>query len=287
MSVAPPNKPVVLVVDDDQVNQMLLTDVCHAEGYEVVTAGDGEAAIETFREREIDLVLLDVAMPKIDGFTVCRMMLELRPVPVIIVTATNEQQAEDMAQQCGATALMTKPFRVFELSRKMRAAMRTSLTPSEPPGHAEHVRRRDAARALGGTGGAMQLRRSLRKALASESRLAVVLARLDNERQILESEGRTARDAVMGVLCMALQEEIPGVDLYSSDSNELVALVPDVALEAALGVLSASAGSRGVGVEGVTIRWAGMRLAPGGGDVDDVLRALRERTREAAPGSGR
>ncbi len=271
---------------------MLLTDVCNAEGYEVLTAADGEAAIDEFRKRDVDLVLLDVAMPKLDGLTVCRMMRDLRPVPVIIVTATNEPRAEAQARDCGAAAYMTKPFRVFELSRKMRALLRPSVPPSEASGNAAQSRRREAARALGTVGGALQLRVALRGALASPDTSAVVFARLENEREILARAGRTARDAVMGSLCGALQSRVSGVDVYCAESNELVALMPEAGFEAAMDAIAKAARAEELGVGIVVIGWTGVRLAPGGGDVDVVLRALRDQTRTeggsgaGAPGAG-
>ncbi len=285
VSLCPSSKPVVLVVDDDQVNQMLLTDVCVAEGYDVARASDGEAALEVFRSRDVDLVLLDVSMPKLDGYTVCRMMLAIRRVPVIIVSATTDHWAEERAMDSGAAAFMTKPFRVFELSRKMRALMQPSVAPSGPPAQANHERRVAAARALGRIGGALQLRASLREALASEARHAVVFVRLDNEPEVLENAGRTARDAVMGSICELLEQSIDGIDLYSAESNEVVAILSDTALDAALTALAVGARPLDLGVGAVDLRWAGMRLGGAVSEVDDVVRRLREEARAAGGGA--
>jgi CheY-like chemotaxis protein len=285
VSLSPSSRPVVLVVDDDQVNQMLLTDVCVAEGYDVVRASDGEAALEVFRSQDIDLVLLDVAMPKLDGYTVCRMMRAIRRVPVIIVSATAERWAEERAMDSGASAFMTKPFRVFELARKMRALMQPSVAPSRPPAQANHERRVAAARALGRIGGALQLRASLRKALASEVRHAVVFVRLDNEREVVENAGRTARDAVMGAICELLEQSIAGIDLYSADSNEVVAILSDAALDGALTAISVGARTLDLGVGAVDLRWAGVRLGACVSEVDEVVRRLREEARVAGGGA--
>ena len=114
----------VLVADDDPQNRELIEEVCRSEGFEVEGVGAGDRALEAARGRTFDLVLLDAAMPGMDGLEVCRLLKadpETASIPVMIVTASLEDAVRDRATELGAAAFITKPFRIFELTQRMRA----------------------------------------------------------------------------------------------------------------------------------------------------------------------
>src|SRR5207302_10985657 len=102
----------------------LVTRNLQFEGYEVIPASNGQQALEEIEEQVPDLVLLDVMMPKMDGFTVCHRVREFSTVPIIIVTARGQDQDKVRGLDLGADDYLTKPFSVDELLARVRAVLR-------------------------------------------------------------------------------------------------------------------------------------------------------------------
>jgi DNA-binding response OmpR family regulator len=122
----PLKKSTVLTADDDPHLLRLVMRNLEFEGYEVLTASDGKQALELIEAREPDLVLLDVMMPKMDGFTVCQRVREFSSVPIIMVTARGQEQDRVRGLDLGADDYLTKPFGVDELLARVRAVLRRS-----------------------------------------------------------------------------------------------------------------------------------------------------------------
>jgi DNA-binding response OmpR family regulator len=274
----PTGSPVVLVVEDDAVNRKLLADICRTEGYEVVVAEDGEGALAEFSQRRFDLVLVDAAMPRKDGFEVCEAIRARSSVPVIMITASVEQKTQVRARQSGATGFMTKPFRIYELTRNIRAAL-SGRSASEPPtSTGRRQRRRAVANVLTGLAGAIELRARLRRESDCEGELrACLLVRLENESQMVEHEGRHASDAVLGLVGKALLKELGQEAVFLAESNEVVAVLSASKLQAATGVLGEiEAELGGLEVGEVVLRMGVAQYqAQIGLDVDRVLQAAR------------
>ncbi|MEW6092849.1 MAG: response regulator transcription factor [Chloroflexota bacterium] len=114
----------ILVVDDEPRYLRLLEANLLTEGYEVFTASDGEAALELFSAGPVDLILLDVMMPRMDGFTVCQRIRQYSNVPIIIMTAKGEEQDRVRGLDVGADDYVVKPFSVTELLARVRAVLR-------------------------------------------------------------------------------------------------------------------------------------------------------------------
>ena len=114
----------VLLVDDDTDLLDLLAFVLVREGYRVVTATDGAEALARWRKEQPDLVVLDVGLPRVDGFEVCRQIRQGSVTPVILLTGRSE--AEDVAQgrRVGANDYVTKPFSHQQLSAHVAAVLR-------------------------------------------------------------------------------------------------------------------------------------------------------------------
>ena len=114
----------ILLVDDEQAVQTLLTYPLRKEGYEVVGAMDGQAALDRFGEERFDLVVLDIMLPKLDGIEVCRRLRTRSQVPIIMLTAKGDEIDKVAGLEMGADDYITKPFSVREFSSRVRAALR-------------------------------------------------------------------------------------------------------------------------------------------------------------------
>lgn len=124
----------VLVVDDEKPIVTVLKLNLQKEGYVVYEAYDGEEAVNKARLLEPDLILLDVMLPKMDGFTVCKMIREKSSVPILMLTAREEEVDKVLGLELGADDYITKPFSVRELMARVKANMRRSameLSPAE------------------------------------------------------------------------------------------------------------------------------------------------------------
>lgn len=114
----------ILVVDDDKNICDLLRMYLEKEGYEVKTASDGVEGVTAFRMYEPDLVLLDIMMPKKDGWQVCREIREISSKPIIMLTAKGEVFDKVLGLELGADDFMVKPFETKELSARVKAVLR-------------------------------------------------------------------------------------------------------------------------------------------------------------------
>jgi DNA-binding response OmpR family regulator len=117
--------PRILVVDDEQPVQQLLDRTLRSEGYEVVAALDGEQALERMRTQSFDLVMLDVMLPKLDGFEVCRRVRAHSSVPIIMLTAKAEEVADRvLGLELGADDYIIKTCSMRELRSRVKAVLR-------------------------------------------------------------------------------------------------------------------------------------------------------------------
>ena len=125
----------VLLVDDEESVQKLLTYPLEREGYTVVQARDGEEALERYRETPVDLVILDLMLPRLDGLAVCRRLREERSaVPIIMLTARGDEGDKVLGLELGADDYITKPFSIREFMSRVRALLRRAqLSPAGAP----------------------------------------------------------------------------------------------------------------------------------------------------------
>jgi len=114
----------ILVVDDEPRMLSMMRRVLEVDGYNVVLAGDGQAALDTLRSEPIDLVILDVMMPDLDGFEVCRTVRRESLVPILMLTARDEGVDKVTGLDCGADDYVVKPFDADELMARVRALLR-------------------------------------------------------------------------------------------------------------------------------------------------------------------
>lgn len=118
--------PRILLADDEQSIQTLLSFPLEKDGYEVVRASDGRDALARFGEQTFDLVVLDVMMPRMDGLEVCRKLRARSSVPIIMLTAKAEEIDKVLGLELGADDYITKPFSMREFRSRVKAALRRS-----------------------------------------------------------------------------------------------------------------------------------------------------------------
>jgi DNA-binding response OmpR family regulator len=116
--------PRILLVDDEHAIQTLLSYPLRKDGYEVVQATDGRAALDRFAEGTYDLVVLDLMLPRLDGLEVCRRIRARSTVPIIMLTARAEEIDKVVGLEIGADDYITKPFSMREFRSRVKAALR-------------------------------------------------------------------------------------------------------------------------------------------------------------------
>ena len=118
----------ILVVDDETQYQHLLRVNLEKEGYNVITAGNGEDALEMVSSRHPDMVILDIVMPKLDGITTCERIRQFSSLPIIMLTARGEEQDRVRGLNVGADDYVVKPFSATELVARVHAVLRRAHT---------------------------------------------------------------------------------------------------------------------------------------------------------------
>jgi DNA-binding response OmpR family regulator len=115
----------ILIIEDEAPMRMALQDVLEAEGYRALTAADGESGLKRALEEKPDLILLDIMMPKLDGYEVCAELRRLsNPVPVLMLTAKGQVEDRVTGLDAGADDYLVKPFSTEELLARVRALLR-------------------------------------------------------------------------------------------------------------------------------------------------------------------
>ena len=136
----------IMLVDDEESIQKLLTYPLQREGYRVVQARDGEEALKRFAEQPVDLVVLDVMLPRLDGLEVCRRLRTDSAVPIIMLTARDDEVDKVLGLELGADDYITKPFGMRELRSRVRAVLRRSqLATTLPEGDGDRLEVADVA----------------------------------------------------------------------------------------------------------------------------------------------
>lgn len=128
----------VLVVDDEKLIVKGIRFSLEQDGMEVDSAYDGEEALEAAKRNEYDIVLLDVMLPKLNGFEVCQQIREFSDVPIIMLTAKGDDMDKILGLEYGADDYITKPFNILEVKARIKAIMRRSSS-KEPKEKTEKV----------------------------------------------------------------------------------------------------------------------------------------------------
>jgi DNA-binding response OmpR family regulator len=124
-----PDPATILLVDDEDSIQTLLTYPLERDGYRVVQARNGEEALRRFGEEDVDLIVLDIMLPRVDGLEVCRRLRMESTVPIIMLTARDDELDKVLGLELGADDYITKPFSIREFRSRVRALLRRAATP--------------------------------------------------------------------------------------------------------------------------------------------------------------
>lgn len=128
------DKKTILIVDDEQSIIDILVYNLKKEGYNTIEANDGVSAVDMALEKKPDLILLDIMLPKMDGLTACKKIKSVLNVPILILSAKDEELDKIVGLELGADDYITKPFSVRELMARVKANLRktdATIVPSE------------------------------------------------------------------------------------------------------------------------------------------------------------
>ena len=128
-----PDSSTILLVDDEDAVQKLLAYPLEREGFRVIQARDGQEALARFADERIDLVVLDIMLPKLDGLEVCRRLRAQSTVPIIMLTARDDELDKVLGLELGADDYITKPFSIREFRSRVRALLRRARAPRQGP----------------------------------------------------------------------------------------------------------------------------------------------------------
>ena len=141
----------ILIVDDEKLLVKGIKFNFEQEGFEVETAYDGEEALKLARDKSIDIIILDLMLPKIDGLSVCQKIRDFSRVPIIMLTAKTDDMDKILGLEYGADDYLTKPFNILELKARVKAILRRVQSSS------------DTGRKGHSNGGGLELDYNLRK----------------------------------------------------------------------------------------------------------------------------
>ena len=129
----------ILVVDDDPSMRSFVRRNLEARNYQVLVSANGIEALATLRHETVDLVILDIMMPHLDGYETCRRLRQFSDVPVVVLTAMSDERDIVAALDCGADDCLTKPFGIEELLARLRSVLRRSAREADTEARDEIV----------------------------------------------------------------------------------------------------------------------------------------------------
>jgi DNA-binding response OmpR family regulator len=134
-----PDPATILLVDDEESVQKLLTYPLERDGYRVVQARDGDEALTRFDAERIDLVVLDVMLPRLDGLEVCKRLRARSSVPIVMLTARDDELDKVLGLELGADDYITKPFSIREFRSRVKALLRRASAPRHAPSEEQAI----------------------------------------------------------------------------------------------------------------------------------------------------
>jgi two-component system cell cycle response regulator len=234
--------PLILVVDDNPDNLEIISTRLKFRGYDVVLADRGDVAIEKVREREPDLILLDIMMPDMDGYEVARRIRDedaIAYIPIIVVTARDSTEDKVTGLDAGADDYLTKPINFPELEARVRSMLRIKRLQDELEEKNRELEKLSISDGLTGLFNHRHMHELLQeefeRSRRTEEPVSVVMFDLDRFKSVNDTFGHQAGDRVLVELADILRETAREIDrLGRYGGEEFMVILPDSDPEAGL-----------------------------------------------------
>jgi len=244
----PERQPNILVVDDIPLNVELLRTYLKSAGYFVLEANDGEEALKSVAQNKPDLVLLDIMMPKINGFEVCQKLksdTKTQFVPIVLVTALQSIEDKVKGIESGADDFITKPFNKLELLARVKSLLRIKFLHDELEKKIAQLNEaRKRLQQLAVTDGLTglfnhrffkeQLGHEFNRTIRTKSPLSLAMIDIDSFKYYNDENGHPAGDEVLKKISKLIQQNLRKIDVAARyGGEEFVLILPETSHEAA------------------------------------------------------
>jgi len=231
----------ILIVDDTETNIDILVELL-SDSYEIAVALDGESALEILEEQEIDLILLDIMMPEIDGYEVCRRVKQnekTNDIPIIFITAKMDEESIEKAYEAGGIDYITKPFKPKELFARIKTQLQLRALIQELKSSKNALRRlaeTDPMTNLSNRRYFNHAAKSLMElAKRDKTELTVVMLDIDKFKEVNDNYGHDIGDDVIIAIANNLLEMTRKSDLACRfGGEEFILLLPETSLDGAM-----------------------------------------------------
>lgn len=210
----------ILVVDDNKMNSVMITDILESEGYEAFAIFSGVKIVETVLLIKPDAILLDIVMPDVDGFEVCRKLKKLeeaKNIPIIMITAMTDTNLLREAFELGAFDYIKKPFDKIEVVARLQSALRYS----EQQKKLESLAMRDGLTNLYNHRMVMEfLKKEMVKAVRNQQNIAFIMLDIDYFKKVNDTYGHKTGDFVIMKIAELIQNSVREGDIVGRYGGE-------------------------------------------------------------------
>ncbi|HVM10055.1 MAG TPA: diguanylate cyclase [Acidimicrobiales bacterium] len=231
----------VLVVDDDPIIRGLVVGQLANDGHDVLEASDGRAALDQLRIEPLDVVLLDIEMPDLDGFAVLRALADderFGEIPIIVLTARDAADDAVRALELGATDFLRKPVQAAELAARVRTSLRIARVQQDLRACRAELQEVTRADQLTGLANRRHIDEHLSMAMSAARRhnhpMSCLVVDIDHFRRLNDTEGHAAGDEVLRVAASRLSHVLRGEDMAGRwGGEEFLVVAPNTDLDGA------------------------------------------------------
>lgn len=214
-------KETILVVDDTEENIDILVELLSKE-YDVVVALNGRAALEALHESRVDLILLDIMMPDLDGYEVCKILKEdenLRDIPVIFITAIDDEKSIQKAYEAGGIDYITKPFKPLELMARVATQLKVKALIE----HLAYISSHDEMSGVYNRRKFFEV--AQKRFLEEKDELYAVMIDIDNFKKINDTYGHPKGDEVIRCVASTIAQNLQNDAIFARMGGEEFAIV--------------------------------------------------------------